>query len=191
MMVLEFTGTVRATRSGPVDTLADVAGMTGWARAHAAELGLDPGFTATEQLRREVVELRQSVRALFARAVAPAPPSSADAHRLPEFAEALALVNSAALAVPLAARLEWPDGGVPTTRQVPSGDADVSARIRAALASAAIALLSGPERERLRVCPSPPCVLYFIKEHARQEWCSVGCGNRARAARHYRQHRTA
>lgn len=28
-----------------------------------------------------------------------------------------------------------------------------------------------------------------IKRHPRQEWCSVACGNRARAARHYQQHR--
>ncbi|GAA3136286.1 CGNR zinc finger domain-containing protein [Planomonospora alba] len=187
-MALEFVGTVRAVRSGLVDTLADVAGMTAWGRAHAAELGIGPDFTATEELRREVVELRQAVRALFARAVAPAPPSSADAHRLPGFAEALALVNAAALAVPVAARLEWPEGGVPAARNVPADGADESARIRAVLASAAIALLAGPDRERLRVCPAPRCVLYFIKEHARQEWCSTGCGNRARAARHYRRH---
>ncbi|GIH89534.1 CGNR zinc finger domain-containing protein [Planobispora siamensis] len=190
MLALEFVSTVRATRSGLTDTLSDVAGMTAWAREHAAELGIDPGFTATEDLRREVVELRQAVRALFARAVAPDPASGADAHRLPGFAESLDLVNAAALAVPLAPRLEWPDEGAPVARTVPAAEAAWSPRIRAALASSAIALLAGPERERLRTCPAPRCVLYFVKEHARQEWCSVGCGNRARAARHYRQHKT-
>ncbi len=186
---MEFVSTVRATRSGLVDVLADVEGMTRWGREHAAELGIDPGFSATEDLRHEVVELRQAVRSLFARAVAPGPASSADAHRLPDFAASLDLVNAAARAVPLAPRLEWPAEGAPTARNLPAREADESSRIRAALASAAIALLAGPEREQLRACPAPRCVLYFVKEHARQEWCSVGCGNRARAARHYRQHK--
>ncbi|MEU4404412.1 ABATE domain-containing protein [Streptosporangium sp. NPDC023963] len=189
MPALEFVSTVRATRAGLTDTLADVEGMTAWGRAHAAELGIDPGFLASEELRAEVVELRQAVRALFARAVRPGPASSADAHRLPGFAESLDLVNAAALAVPLAARLEWPSDDVPRARTVPDGGATESARIRAALATSAIELLAGPLRERLRTCPAPRCVLYFLKEHSRQEWCSVGCGNRARAARHYHQHR--
>ncbi|GAA3137242.1 CGNR zinc finger domain-containing protein [Streptosporangium carneum] len=191
MLALEFVSTVRARRSGPVDELSDVEGMTVWGRAHAAELGLDPGFTASEELWREVVELRQAVRALFARAVAPGPVSSADADRLPGFAESLALVNATALAVPVAPRLEWPADGVPVAVSVSAGETGQSARVRAALAAAAIELLAGPHREQLRACLAPRCVLYYVREHPRQEWCSVGCGNRARAARHYRQHRTS
>lgn len=61
----------------------------------------------------------------------------------------------------------------------------------AALAGAVIGFLSGPLRARLRTCLAPGCVLYFVKEHGRQEWCSTVCGNRARAARHYRRHRAA
>ncbi|MEV4525359.1 ABATE domain-containing protein [Streptosporangium sp. NPDC049304] len=189
MSALEFVSTVRATRAGLTDALADVEGMTAWGRAHAAELGIDSDFVASEQLRIEVVELRQAVRALFARAVKPGAASGADAHRLPGFAESLDLVNAAALAVPLAARLEWPTEGVPRARSVHGDGVTESERIRAALATSAIELLAGPQRERLRTCPAPRCVLYFLKDHARQEWCSVGCGNRARAARHYHQHR--
>ncbi|MEU6738808.1 CGNR zinc finger domain-containing protein [Streptosporangium sandarakinum] len=222
MPILEFVSTVRATRSGPMDTFSDVAGTTAWCREHAAELDLPAGFTASEEMRRELIELRQAVRALFARAVAPGPASRADAGRLPGFAESLDLVNATALAVPTAPRLEWPTGpapsiptdpsdpsgssappvppessapsdlssfSAPSARNIPAVAADDSARARAALASAAIAFLAGPRRELLRTCPAPRCVLYFVKEHARQEWCSVACGNRARAARHYRQHR--
>ncbi|MGW4663904.1 CGNR zinc finger domain-containing protein [Streptosporangium sandarakinum] len=207
MPILEFVSTVRATRAGLTDTLSDVAGTTAWCREHAAELDLPAGFTASEEVRRELVELRQAVRALFARAVAPGPASRADAGRLPGFAESLDLVNATALAVPTAPRLEWPTGpdpsvppessapsdlsssSAPSARNVPAVAAGDSARARAALASAAIAFLAGPRRELLRACPAPRCVLYFVREHARQEWCSVACGNRARAARHYRQHR--
>ena len=42
---------------------------------------------------------------------------------------------------------------------------------------------------QLRACHAPGCVLYFLKDHPRREWCSTACGNRARAARHYRRHR--
>ncbi|WP_433353142.1 CGNR zinc finger domain-containing protein [Microtetraspora malaysiensis] len=190
MLALEFVSTVRANRTGPVDNLADADGMTTWAREHAEPLGIDAAsFVADEALRAEVVELRQAVRALFARAVSPDQPSNADAHLLPPFAEALPLVNATAAAVPLAPRLDWPADGAPNIAIVPAEPASASARIRAALAAAAIELLAGPARERLRTCHAPRCVLYYLKEHVRQEWCSVGCGNRARAARHYLQHK--
>jgi predicted RNA-binding Zn ribbon-like protein len=43
----------------------------------------------------------------------------------------------------------------------------------------------------LRACHAPGCVLYFARTHPRREWCSVACGNRVRAARHYRTVRSA
>lgn len=43
----------------------------------------------------------------------------------------------------------------------------------------------------LRACYAPGCVLYFVADHPRREWCGVACGNRVRAARHYRRHRAA
>jgi predicted RNA-binding Zn ribbon-like protein len=52
-----------------------------------------------------------------------------------------------------------------------------------------IELLTGDERPRLRACNAPGCVLYFVKDHPRRQWCSNACGNRARAARHYQRHR--
>ncbi|WP_125778419.1 CGNR zinc finger domain-containing protein [Antribacter gilvus] len=46
-------------------------------------------------------------------------------------------------------------------------------------------------RPRLGACHGPGCVLYFERVPARREWCSAGCGNRARVARHYRKHKGA
>ncbi|MEV8633363.1 CGNR zinc finger domain-containing protein [Streptosporangium sp. NPDC051023] len=189
MLVLEFVNTVHARRGRPGDDLSDVEGMTAWGLAHAAELGLGPSFAASEELRHEVVRLRQAVRALFARAVAPGPASGADVTRLPGFTESLALVNATALAAPVAPRLEWPREGAPVATRVLTGESGESARVRAVLATAAIEFLAGPYGEQLRTCGSSPCVLYFVKERPRQEWCSVRCGNRARAARHYHQHK--
>ncbi|WP_225993278.1 CGNR zinc finger domain-containing protein [Actinomadura rudentiformis] len=45
------------------------------------------------------------------------------------------------------------------------------------------------DRLQLRACLAPGCVLYFLKNHPRREWCTAACGNRARGARHYRRHR--
>jgi predicted RNA-binding Zn ribbon-like protein len=57
----------------------------------------------------------------------------------------------------------------------------------ARVAEDAIGLLGGDEAAKLRACPAPTCVLYFVKTHPRREWCSVACGNRVRAARHYQR----
>jgi predicted RNA-binding Zn ribbon-like protein len=66
---------------------------------------------------------------------------------------------------------------------VPSGR---SARATlAAVATEAIDLLTGPDAQLLRACHAPGCVIYFVKDHSRREWCSTACGNRVRAARHY------
>ena len=59
----------------------------------------------------------------------------------------------------------------------------------AAIAQDAITILGGPLCANVRACHAPGCVLYFVKDHPRREWCSAGCGNRARAARHYRRRR--
>lgn len=59
----------------------------------------------------------------------------------------------------------------------------------AKVATDAAHLLAGPDAPQLRACHAPGCVLYFIKTHPRREWCSDGCGNRVRAARHYQRTR--
>jgi predicted RNA-binding Zn ribbon-like protein len=128
------------------------------------------------------------MRSIELRAVAPDPPSSADAGRLPDPDDAPTLTNELAALAPATPRLDWPTGGEPSVRQA-SSSPDQGDRLLAALARAAIGLLGGPLRMRLRSCPAPCCVLYFVKEHGRQEWCSTACGNRARAARHCERHR--
>ena len=61
----------------------------------------------------------------------------------------------------------------------------------AELAHDAIDMLTGPGATQLRACQAPGCVFYFVRSNPRREWCSQTCGNRARAARHYRRIRTA
>ncbi|MET8000065.1 CGNR zinc finger domain-containing protein [Nonomuraea glycinis] len=58
------------------------------------------------------------------------------------------------------------------------------AAVLSALAEDAIILFGGPSRHKVYACQGPGCILHFVRE-TRREWCSGGCGNRARAARHY------
>ncbi len=138
-----------------------------------------------------VIEVRTAVRALFARAVAPGRPSAADAGRLPDTVTALEHLNAASARVLVAPRLAWPTGGRPTAGFTLPGHPTLCEQLAAALARAAISFLAGPDLARLRACPAPRCVLYFVQSHARQEWCKPSCGNRARVARHHARHRDA
>jgi predicted RNA-binding Zn ribbon-like protein len=50
-------------------------------------------------------------------------------------------------------------------------------------------LIGGLDRERLRRCDGPGCVLFFVATNPRRRWCSPAiCGNRVRVARHYDRH---
>ena len=68
------------------------------------------------------------------------------------------------------------------------GEASRADVVLSALAADAIDLVTGPDRASVRVCGAPDCVLAFVKQHPRREWCSSACGNRVRQARHYRRH---
>src|SRR5438105_1450694 len=63
--------------------------------------------------------------------------------------------------------------------------ASASDVILAAIATDAIDLITSSRLTGLRACGAPGCVLLFVKDHPRREWCSAACGNRARQARHY------
>lgn len=54
----------------------------------------------------------------------------------------------------------------------------------ATLAAKAADLLTGPDAGRLTACGSTLCNRYLLR-HGRRHWCSVRCGDRARAARAY------
>ncbi|PZH14979.1 hypothetical protein C1I97_09265 [Streptomyces sp. NTH33] len=193
-LALELASTIRHDGDGGVtDDLATAHGTTRWIRAQAGLLADHlpaGGIAADEGLRSEIIELRSAVRALFARAVSPAPPSAADARRLMSAAQALTHLNTVAAREPVVPHLDWPPDGAPAARLL-SAESDPKVRLVTALARAAIDFLSGPQREQLRACAAPRCVRYFVKSHGRQEWCKPSCGNRARAARHYRRQRMA
>ncbi|WP_431945031.1 ABATE domain-containing protein [Actinacidiphila sp. bgisy167] len=186
-LAIELANTLRHDGDGGVaDDLGDPTALTAWVRAHLPEAD---GFAADDAALADVLALRRALRALFARAVAPGPPSAADARRLMPAEEALTHLNAAAALLPVAPRLVWPVQQAPVATLVSTAQpAEPVARVVAALARAAVDFLAGPRRDRLRSCGAPRCVRYFVKSHGRQEWCKPSCGNRARVARHYRRH---
>jgi predicted RNA-binding Zn ribbon-like protein len=197
-LAVDLAVTIRYDGHGVADDLDGPEGLTRWIRAHAGPLAADlepiggaADFTADAAALSAAVEVRTAVRALFARAVLPGPPSPADTGRLPSAAQAAGRLNAAAALVPFAPRLDWPHGGPATAGRTVAGTPAPADLVAAALARHAIAFLAGPDRERLRACRAPRCVRYFVKEHARQEWCKPSCGNRARVARHHARHRAA
>ena len=129
---------------------------------------------ATEELRA----LRDAVRVLAADRTSD-PRAIATGHEA-RVADAIAALNAASARAP-----GWPtlDGG----RLVWASQARGDERTVGELAGEAVRFLAAdPE---LRACLAPRCVLYFVKDHPRRAWCSTGCGNRERAARHYARNR--
>ncbi|WP_327067602.1 CGNR zinc finger domain-containing protein [Kitasatospora sp. NBC_01302] len=221
-LALELAATIRHDGDGGVaDDLSTPDGMAAWLRARpllldAAGLPSAAGAAAAlgeagvgAEVGEQVLAVRAALRALLARAVSPAPPSRADAHRLLPADQAVARLNAAAAGQPVVPQLDWPAVGAPAVRLLAAGTAappasgsrsaaevavaEVAAGVRlaAVLARAAIGFLAGPDLVRLRACTAPRCVRYFLKEHGRQEFCKPSCGNRARAARHYQRHHGA
>lgn len=198
---VELMNTVWADRDGVHDALADPAEATAWLRAAAPRIEITPaelrppaGDAETGTVISDLRDLRNALRQLAAevtgdRRSAGRPGTEPAASR----AVAVSTINRAAAAAPAWPALSWPDDA-PATRQLHSRGP--AARILlAAIASQAISLFAEPDppgrsgQPRLRACRGPGCVLYFVQQHPRREWCSAGCGNRARVARHYHRHR--
>jgi predicted RNA-binding Zn ribbon-like protein len=177
-LAVELHNTVYAANGTAVDGLADPVRAAAWLDA------LEPRLPEGGSSRRrapsldELVALRTAVRAALAAALSGEPVKRAT----------LDAINAASARAPRSPVAVWQPSGVPVAGADVHGAtrADV---IIAAMAADAIDLLTGPRRADLRACGAPGCVLMFLKDHPRREWCSNACGNRARQARHYRRAR--
>lgn len=176
-LAIEFANTHYAVRGRVREGIGTPDHLVAWLRESSAALGPEAahpriGETETQTFRA----LRAGIRALCQACVDDRPGDD----------EHVEVLNAAAAAAP-----RWPRLGctgvayVVTERTASAG----AAAALAAIARDAIALIGGSARTQIRACQAPGCVLFFIKDHPRREWCSAACGNRARAARHYRRHR--
>lgn len=175
-LAVELHNTIYAAGGAGVDAFDDPDQARAWlaeidrrAELAGAPAGDGPGV---EGLRA----LRGAVRDLVAATVEGAPLDPA----------AVAVLNARCAAAPAVPRLALEGAGSPV-RTTGFGAASRADVVLATLAGDAIDLLAGPDRDELRVCGAPGCVLAFLRTHPRREWCSNGCGNRARQARHYRR----
>lgn len=142
---------------------------------------LEEGGEVEAAVAREVAlrladfgRLRDAIRELFEASIGGGPFPAAAVERLNEASERVPRVLRLDLAI--GASVEQPVAGGPT------------ATLLAAAARSAIELLGGDERSLLRRCPA--CGRFFLAGRADRRWCSAGCGNRTRVARHYARRRS-
>lgn len=171
-----------ADRSGLHDDLATVDDLRTWLVSVESE---NEGIVVGADDLAAYRSLRDALRRLAAHVTGDTREKAASPTA--ETSEAVAEVNRAVEAAPAWPRLELRGGDLQLSRPVGGSTA---ARSRSLIAAQAIGLLASPDSGELRACYGPGCVLYFVKDHPRREWCSTGCGNRARAARHYARHRS-
>lgn len=182
---VRLMNTIRADTAGLHDDLTTPAALHDWLvtvdHQYAAEAFAEP---RPDELA-EAKLVRDSLRRLAAfltddaRPAAQSPVESVD--------DAVAAVNRAVTRLPHA---QLTIRGVRLERARPAPASPTRVAL-AELAHGSIDMLTGPGASKLRACPAPGCVRYFVKSHPRREWCSETCGNRARAARHYRRVRAA
>ncbi|MGQ4513440.1 ABATE domain-containing protein [Streptomyces sp. DW26H14] len=189
---VELMNTIWADRDGVHDALRDPDGTRAWLHAVAPRIDLMTpesldALTASDlgKLGKRLTGLRDALRRLAAQATEdPRPGAASDTRALDA---AVRVLNQAAGDTPHWSALSWTPGQEPSRHTRTSGQT-ASAAV-SAIAEETITLFSQDTRHQLRACLAPGCVLYFLKNHPRREWCSAGCGNRARSARHYQRHR--
>ena len=172
-IAIALASTVRFSDGAVIDTLQTVEDLRTWLRLHAERLP-SPRLRAGGGRLDELRSLRDATRRLFTAAVAEDSAEVGDVH----------LVNRLSQSVPNYLQLVWPKGGSPKAMPPPPDDRSVVPL--ATLAADVVKVITGAYGD-LRGCEGPSCVLFFVRTHPRQEWCSAACGNRARVARHYRR----
>jgi len=182
---VRLLSTIWADTDGLHDDLTTTADVDQWLDAIGADRA---GAHATERELATARALRDAVRLLTAHVTADhrsAPVGTATTDVGQAVDRAVDRVNAIAAELP-ASGLALRDGRLELGP--PTGPSPVTTGL-ARVAEQAVALLGGGDATRLRACYAPGCVLYFVKTHPRREWCSVACGNRVRAARHYQRSR--
>lgn len=170
-VALGLVNTIRMSRDGEVDLLADPAAHTRWFIERS--LTRQRLRVGSDDVAR-VAELRATVRTLFTARI--------DERRPP--AAVISTINAFSGLNPVAATLTWTAGGL--RRGCTAGSGDGIDAVLATVAADAIEVVTGELGGRLRRCEAPGCVGLFLRNHGRRVWCSTMCGDRVRASRHYR-----
>jgi predicted RNA-binding Zn ribbon-like protein len=162
-LALDFAGTVKHRSTAPVELLGTPADLAEWVRDAGL---LDAVSACDEAVLERAVRLREAVYRLAAAATRAEPLDTAD----------LRIVN------------DFADGELPSVAL--RSDATVArtgspATAVNAIARAAVELLGGPDRSRIKQCGRPPCTRLYVdtSRSGTRRWCDMTlCGNRAKSA---------
>lgn len=171
---MRFVNTRYLLRGQPQDLLGSAESALDWLRSQddLAELGVgqltEPEINRTQLLALD--ELRDALAGLF-RSDWPLP------------AEPVATLNTMSRLGP-----RWVELDVHGERSTRYQGSPLAAS-RAMIATDGIELLS--QQGLVRQCTAPSCVLFFVADRPRRQWCCAACGNRARVARHYQRQQAA
>ena len=153
---------------GPDDAAA-------WLRAHDL---IAPDTVLHEHCRGRLADLRADLRDLFTAHTAGGVPTAAAVNAL----------NSALTRSPGALLLRF-DPAAGFTRCAKHPVTQVVEHVMALIAEDAASLLSGDQASLVASCEADSCERFFLRTHARRQWCSTRCGDRVRAARAYARKR--
>ncbi len=132
-----------------------------------------------EHCQGRLAALRADLRNLFTAHTTGDVPTTSAVHAL----------NFALTCVPGALLLRFdPPGGF--TRRADHPTTQVVEHVMAVIAEDAASLLSGDQASQLASCEADSCQRFFLRTHARRQWCSTRCGDRVRAARAYLRKRS-
>jgi hypothetical protein len=184
---VELMNTFWSDRHGVHDSLGSVGDAERWITSVSSRLDAPvrgSAQTLDDDGLRRLRDLRDAVRRIAAERTGD--PREQAQSPMADLGTAVQTVNEGARLAQIRPMLELTEGGGIVERPETTGAAN--ALLVSAIANEAIELFGPWDDLELRACLAPGCVLYFIKDHPRREWCSNGCGNRARAARHYARH---
>lgn len=162
---VDLADTVRVVGTQEIELLVDERALAKWV---AAELPRFPTAEGAIGHLAEVRALRDAVRKLLLARSAGTP--------LPD--GALRLINDASARCPTFPVVT--DEGHRSSVEINADPLDIFC---AAVSRSTIETLDD-HGTPLGVCRAPRCGMFFVPANRRQTWCSPGCGNRARVARH-------
>jgi len=187
-LALDYANTQRVRDNQLVDQIEDYAALVSWlAQAHVlnpaqTKTALRRGrSTAGKRVHDQSYILRAALRVMAESIVAtrPVPQSSLDA------------INEVLRHGATYVQVERRRGGFEKRAHA---DRTEAVQLLTPIAEAAVDLLCQGNLSLVKKCDNPHCILYFYdttKNHARR-WCSMaGCGNRMKAAAHYRRSHSA
>lgn len=138
-----------------------------------------PDAVLHEDCQSRLSALRADLRELFTAYTTGSAPKSSAIHAL----------NTALTSAPGTLLLRF-DPQTGFTRHADHPATQVIEHAMAVIADDAASLLCGDQASLLTPCEADPCQRFFIRAHARRQWCSTRCGDRVRAARAYSRKRS-